>query len=915
MYTLKQVETWFYRALDQPQRERKHFLEKELEEDPRLLTSVLALLEAEKTDKSALTLLVDQMNLDLEVEEIPVLERYRVVDEIGRGGMSVVYLGERTDGLFEHQVAIKLLRSGMDSYDLLHIFERERNVLARLKHPHIAQIYDAGLTQKGRPFFVMELIEGKDLLSHLEMPSLSLPERLELFIQVCEAVHFAHQNTIVHRDIKPSNILIDKQGVVKLMDFGIAEIIEEDQVGNQEISNRILTPEYASPEQIKGDPIDVRSDIYQLGSMLGIITKEDQNSEVEAIVEKAAHQDKSVRYQSVIQLIQELRNKLEKRPVEAYNSGLTYKTRLYVQRNFWQVSIGVAALLLLAITSITYLVNINKARKEAEQKEFMASQSLEFLVDLFEQNDPAINQGEDVDIRMLLTAGERKINLLQDQQTKAAILNTLGRVNTSLGNFEKADALYRQSFDIYQDLENPAAKSEIQYNQGALEVEQGNYLEAKNYLLKALPALTSDYDKVHAYTLLAHVYRSTDLDSADLMKKVALELIASSKQLSKKDQINQAYDLAEIGHAKFSKEERDSLVIYKRGLVDELERVDPSDLVTLAIKYENLANTYENAMMYDSTLVYAKRSLKLAKKVYGNADIHITPSLYTIAAAFSWMADFDSAIHYLDKSLEIKTDWFGGLHYSQLRERKLKATMVANLGRHEEAEEIMRTNFSLSKEAYGLYHRLTGDNLYILLTRLNRRGKYEESVKLYPQLLKIDSASYGESTFSAASILNYGTTLRELGKKREALEKMEKALSIYKDKAGSDDFRYGMAKFEIGKTIKDTQPSSAISYMDSAVTIIENGMAKNHPRIAMYQREYAQLLAKEGLFHKSNKNYLKAIRIYEIAYSDQLQDRLAKFEEEYSLSLKNQGLLDSANHYMTRAQMNYALASADEAIN
>ena len=415
-----------------------------------------------------------------------------------------------------------------------------------------------------------------------------------------------------------------------------------------------------------------------------------------------------------------------------------------------------------------------------------------------------------------------------------------------------------------------------------------------------------------ALVQLADLYRSTHLDSALTFKTTALEIIKSSARLSAKEKLVNTYDLAWIGYAGLSKEKKDSVVLMKRKLVDELKAVDASDLATLATMYENLANTYENALVYDSTVAFARQSLKLFQRMYDSTSIFLTPSLYQLASAFSWKADFDSSLHYLKKSLRIKQNYFGALHHSQLKERKLMAIVLANLGQHDASEQLMRTNYEISKKKYGLYHKITGDNLFVLLSRLGGRKKYEESAALYPVLLKIDSATYGESSFSAASILNYGQVLSKIGRKEEAILKMKEALNIYREKVGPDDFRCGMALFSIGDAMRREQPEKALAHMDSAVAIIQSGMSENHPRIATYQRQYAALLAQQKHFLMSNEYYLKAIRNYEINYGDKRQDRLAELQEAYSGSLRKQGLMDSASHLMERARRNYKLAENDD---
>ena len=194
---------------------------------------------------------------------------YRIVREIGRGGMGTVYLAERADDAFTQQVAIKLIKRGMDTDQVLARFRAERQILASLDHPNIARLLDGGTTDDGLPYFVMEYIEGQPIDAYADAHRLSIPERLRLFQQVCGAVSYAHQHLIVHRDIKPVNILVTADGAPKLLDFGIAKVLQaEDDATATATGLRMLTPEYASPEQVEGRHATTVSDVYSLGVVL-----------------------------------------------------------------------------------------------------------------------------------------------------------------------------------------------------------------------------------------------------------------------------------------------------------------------------------------------------------------------------------------------------------------------------------------------------------------------------------------------------------------------------------------------------------------------------------------------------------------------------------------------------------------------
>src|SRR5580693_5880710 len=197
------------------------------------------------------------------------LGTYEIVEQIGAGGMGEVYRAIRADDQYRKQVAIKLVRAGQNSDFVIRRFKNERQILASLDHPNIARLLDGGATEEGVPYFVMELVEGQPIDKYCDRHKLGIRARLQLFLQVCSALQYAHQHQIIHRDIKPANILVTVERVPKLLDFGIAKIFDSGVlagvVGATETRFRAFTPEYASPEQIKAEPINTASDVYSLG--------------------------------------------------------------------------------------------------------------------------------------------------------------------------------------------------------------------------------------------------------------------------------------------------------------------------------------------------------------------------------------------------------------------------------------------------------------------------------------------------------------------------------------------------------------------------------------------------------------------------------------------------------------------------
>jgi eukaryotic-like serine/threonine-protein kinase len=274
----KRIKEIFETALEKNLNDRKAYLDTECAGDPSIRSEVDSLLLAHRSTTKFLETQI--INADFfsesDAESDPLLGKefrsYKIEKRIGSGGMASVYLASRIDKEFEKKVAIKFIKRGMDTDEIIKRFKTERNALANLDHPNIGMILDGGTTDDGLPYFIMEYIDGKPIDEFCADKKLSIKERLILFRKVCEAVQYAHQNLIVHRDLKPSNILVNEEGHPKLLDFGIAKILSSDDTQDEteltKIGTRILTLEYASPEQVKGEKITTASDVYSLGIML-----------------------------------------------------------------------------------------------------------------------------------------------------------------------------------------------------------------------------------------------------------------------------------------------------------------------------------------------------------------------------------------------------------------------------------------------------------------------------------------------------------------------------------------------------------------------------------------------------------------------------------------------------------------------
>ena len=368
-----QVREALLELIEQTPEERTRTLERIAETDPALREEAQALLDLEpEADRVLERTLRSATGLAHEPDPPGFLGPYRLVRELGHGGMGVVWLAERHDGQFHRSVAIKLLPRLYVSTSLEVRFLRERQILAQLEHPGIARLIDGGVTGEGQPYIVMEYVDGVPLSRWVRDRQVDLNGRLRLFLDVCAAVSCAHQHMIVHRDLKPGNILIDTEGHVKLLDFGLAAILEPAALHVTQTMAAMLTPAYASPEQARGKPVNAATDVFSLGVILYELLaekwpfgNEGQSADemlravcetepvppsrfvrrlardLDNLVLKALEKEPDRRYSSVEALARDVRAYLEGRPVSAHSAGWMYRARKFARRHW--LAIGVAA--------------------------------------------------------------------------------------------------------------------------------------------------------------------------------------------------------------------------------------------------------------------------------------------------------------------------------------------------------------------------------------------------------------------------------------------------------------------------------------------------------------------------------------------------------------------------------------------
>ncbi|HYW71721.1 MAG TPA: protein kinase [Pyrinomonadaceae bacterium] len=511
-----EVEEVFQAALEIPPADRNAWLTEHCGADPELRREVESLLAAESASadflstsdlpRAASMLLSDQTELAPAGRHIGP---FTILKELGRGGMGVVYLAARDQNEFRQTVALKLIRRGLDTDDILRRFRNERQILASLNHPNIGKLFEGGTTDDGLPYFVMEYIDGLQLLQYCNERGLSIADRLNIFRSVCAAVQHAHQNLIIHRDLKPSNILVTAAGEVKLLDFGVAKVLNPDladgPLTQTRAAARVMTPEYASPEQVRGQHVTTATDIYSLGVILyELLTgtrpfklkdtspeeisraicdaepskpsqavsgqlsepaavaggpKSDTKKragplpqaaltalrgDLDNIILMALRKDPARRYKSVEQFSEDIRRHLDGLPVIAVRDTFSYRAGKLIKRH----KLGFAAVLVIVLALLGGVVatlwQARRARQERDKAQYINA----FLQNMLGAAAPE-SKGADVKVTDVLGDASRraKTDLAGKPEVMADVLMTIGKTYISLGLYAPAEATLRDALN------------------------------------------------------------------------------------------------------------------------------------------------------------------------------------------------------------------------------------------------------------------------------------------------------------------------------------------------------------------------------------------------------------------------------------------------------------------------------------
>lgn len=692
---------------------------------------------------------------------------YQIIRKMGEGGMGAVYLGVRADKEFTRHVAIKVIRKGMDSHEIVARFRRERQILASLDHPNIAKLLDGGSSQEGLPYFVMEYVQGKPLTEYCDSHKLTVRERLELFRNVCSAVQYAHQNLVVHRDLKPANILVGSDGSVKLLDFGIAKFLNADVYSSglapTATEMRVMTPDYASPEQARGDPITTATDVYSLGVLLyellsgqrpyrftnrsqleiyRVINEEEParpstaltrhrtpntdrvsslrgqttdklqkqlQGDLDNIILMALRKEPQRRYQSVEAFSEDIGRYIDGHPVAARKGTLRYRAGKYIQRHRIGVATAAAVFILLsAFTLLLAIQNIKISRQNGEimrerdaavKSEQKAQKVTDFLAKLFEVNDPAQSRGENLTARQILDRGSERI---------------------------------QREFN-----DQPDVKADLLDRVGMIYVTLGTYGKAETMVRQSLSIRQSLYGSenlkiaVSLRDLGVVLWKQGQYKEAEKLLRSAL---AMDRKLSGNEALNVSEDLADLAYvldAKGQLDEAEELWREALAMDRNLQGNEPNVVIDLA----NLAVVLREKGQLDEAEKLYREALSLDRKLYGNEHPNVATDQASLAVVLREKDDLDEAEKVNREALALHRKLLGSEHPQVAIDLALLGAVLLRKGELDEAETLTREALAIQRNLLGNEHSVVAGSLVSLANILQAKGKTLDAIASAKEVL------------------------------------------------------------------------------------------------------------------------------------------------------------------------------------
>ena len=811
-------------------RDRAEFVRRACGSDETLLSEVLVALSG---DASWADLEPGEPHEQMEERSLEGrrLGPYRILHKLGSGGMGDVWLAERADEEYQQRVAIKLVRSGLYSTQVQSRLRTERQILASLQHPNIARLLDGGRAPDGTPYLVMEYIDGEAIDVYCNRRRLPVAERIELVRKICSAVHYAHQNLIVHRDLKPNNILITPDGVPKLLDFGIAKLLDARHSANTvavtHVEYRVMTPAHASPEQVRGDSVTTASDIYVLGVLLyellggrrpfqligssfaeieRVICEQEPvapsalleltmhespdlaadiatcrsttpvrlckllEGDLDSIILLAMRKEADRRYSSAEQLSADLARFLTGQPVLATSDTWLYRTRKFVARHALAVAASVAAVLTLAaFSTVTFIQSqrIAAERDIADSERMRAEQVSSFLVELFELSDPSKSRGNQITAREVLDIGARRVSIGLTDQPETRA-TLLGTIGTVYNSL----GLYTDAVAV---LEEALASRRKLYGEKHLKVAEA---------LVDLGEARCEQGELDACD--KHLNEALALQR-DLVGPEALEVAPT---LAAKGRLAQRRDALNEAEGYFN----ESFAIYRRHGRERTS--DASSVINELASLEAYRGDYERAAQLYGT------ALDIDRQALGNDHPQVGMHVHDLAVVLQMQGKLTEAEPLYEESTRLLTKVLGSTHPSTLDALGNYGRFLQQKGDLPHAREVLNGVLEADRAVRGPRHPFVGHDLINLASVQLDSGAAAEAERNARAALAIYRESLPpEHAYVASALSVLGRAIAEQQRAREAEQTLREAIAMGTRTLPAESSQLAAARSALGRLL------------------------------------------------------------------------------------------------------------------
>jgi len=678
--------------------ERADALARLTRDDPELRPHLERLLRADARDDGVLEADAARLAGPMEHDDDPPPDAagpYRILHELGRGGMGAVYLARRDDGHFDQTVAVKVIKRGMDTAAVTGRFLRERQILAHLQHPGIARLLDGGVTGDGRPYFVMEHVDGRPLTEYADAAGLDLDARLDLCEAVVDAVRYAQERLVVHRDLKPSNILVTAEGAVKLLDFGIAKLLDDDGDDGVTLTRPgqgLITPGYAAPEQIRGEPVTTATDVFALGVVMhelltgrrpAVVTSRSRTAALRApaeeggpprplrgdlanIVAMAVREEPERRYASAAALLEDLRRFRRGRPVHARPDTAGYRLSRYLQRH--RVAVSAAALVVLALA--VGLAGTAWQAREAARQAARAQEVTSFLVGLFRAADPDASPGGEPTARDLLALGAARIDSLSgDPDLQLELSRLVGGLAMELGDFDGAVPHLERALTLARtrsDADAPVVR-QVLNDLGGAHLERMD-LQAADSLFSHARALwdragdPGDQAPTLARLLNDQAVLASRSDDVATAERLYREALAIDERAFGRRSLPAAVDLSNLGVLLQDIDRLDEALALHHEVLEIRRALLPPDHSQIALSLHNLADLQRRRGEPDAADPLFREAIGMRRRLYPDGHPMLAGSLNQLAKVELGRGRFAAAESLMTESLDMRRRMLGDAH-------------------------------------------------------------------------------------------------------------------------------------------------------------------------------------------------------------------------------------------------------------